>query len=116
MSKKGVFVVAYVVVAFVAFVLFFYYSFSRYSEERAINEAEFLARYPSLRGFAPDYYPFPSSVYGRNVFWFGIVLIFGGLISWLVLTIGSGMLSARRRPEAQRMSIQMKRVEYCDSE
>lgn len=71
---------AYIVVAFVAYVLFFYYSCLKFNEEKAIMEAEFLAESPPWLGLEPDY-PFLGSVYGRNVFWGGIVLV------WSILSV-----------------------------
>jgi len=53
----------------------------------------------SLKGFGPDYFFF-DSVWGRNVLWFGIALIYGGLIGAFVLTTISGVLNERRKKES----------------
>jgi hypothetical protein len=95
-NKKIVFAVAYIVVALIGYTLFTKYSFSKYEEERAILEAEFAARFPSLKGFEPDYF-FLSSVWGRNVVWVGLALVFGGLVVAFVLMTISDLLAERRK-------------------
>ena len=101
-NKKTVFVVAYIVVAFVAYVLFFNYNYSKFKEGEAINEAWWIARGDVNLEFYHGYVQegFFSKVYGRNVVNVGIALIFGGSIGALVLAMISDVLSARRKPEA----------------
>jgi len=83
-NKKTVFAAAYVVVALVAYAPFVKYSFSKCREEYALLEAEWVARYPSLKGFEPDYF-FMSSLWGRNVVTVGSLLGLGS--PFVVLTI-----------------------------
>ena len=95
-NRKAVFAITYIVVALAGYILFVKYSFSNYEEERAIMEAEFAARFPSLKGYEPDYF-FLSSVWGRNVVWVGLALTFGGMVSAFALMTISDVLSERKK-------------------
>jgi len=95
-SGKIVFAVAYIVVALIAYCFFFDYSVRKWREEYAALEAEWVAKYPSLKGYGPEYFFF-SSVWGRNVVWGGIALVFGGPIGALVLLRISRLLGKGRK-------------------
>jgi hypothetical protein len=93
-NKKIAFTVAYIVVALIAYLFFFNYNLAKYKEEYAILEAEWIARYPSLKGFGPEYF-FSQSVYWRNVVALGCVL---GLGSPIVFHIVFSLLDRKKKP------------------
>ncbi len=96
-NRKVVFIVAYVVVALIAYIFFVNYSFSKYVEERTMKEAEWAALDRDPRWYE---YFFTESVYYRNMIWVGIGLLFGEWIGAYVLIGGSELLKMRRKAKA----------------
>ena len=105
MNRKTVFVAAYiivVVVAFLAYALLYNYSYSKYEEWVAIQEAKWIAR-----GFSAEFYlkyvqegGFLSTVWGKNVISVGFALILGSTIGAIVLFVIPS--TARRETHARK--------------
>jgi hypothetical protein len=96
MSRKIVLVVVvYIVVALVAYYFFFDWNKRKWREESDALTAEFLARYPNMKGFESDDFFF-SSVWGRNAVWGGIALLLGSITVAFVLETVSQIRKDKR--------------------
>ena len=102
--KKIIFVAAYIiviVVAFLAYALFYNYNYSKYEEYEATQEAKWIAR-----GFSAEFYwkyvyegGFLSTVWGKNVMTVGFAMILGSMIGAIVLFAISQPQDGRRAQE-----------------